>query len=231
MEKPFIKTGYLGLCIIIMSLVLLFAFPANTPHIPEGFFTPILAFEFIETQQDVLSLFGYENKSLRDELIRKMNLGNYLDYIFMTLYTMFISFFSISCFKITKKKIFLIPVFLSLLILICDAFENVQLLSITNKIDTGAFEKELINLYFFTWIKWLSIPICFIIFSFYFLKRNFFAKIIGISAYFSFFIGISAFYHKPYLCELLEISIAVNYIMITIYSFVQSDSYNYIKKQ
>lgn len=50
MNRPFIKAGIVGLLVIVMSIVLLAVFPSKAVRLPDGFFTPIIAFEFIETK-------------------------------------------------------------------------------------------------------------------------------------------------------------------------------------
>jgi hypothetical protein len=89
-NKPFIKSGYLGLAFIIMSVLLLFVFPTKAPSLPEGFCTPIIAFEFIQTKTEVIEMFGGENITMRNEMARAMDLGNRLDYVYMCLYSAFL---------------------------------------------------------------------------------------------------------------------------------------------
>jgi hypothetical protein len=75
-NKPFVKTGYLGLAVIMMSVLLLFIFPSKAPSLPEGFFTPIIAFEFVQTSTEVIEMFGSDNITMRNEMTRAMDLGN-----------------------------------------------------------------------------------------------------------------------------------------------------------
>jgi hypothetical protein len=75
-NKPFIKTGYLGLAVLMMSVLLFFVFPQKAPSLPEGFFTPIIAFEFVQTSTEVIEMFGGDNITMRNEMTRAMDLGN-----------------------------------------------------------------------------------------------------------------------------------------------------------
>jgi len=50
MNRPFLKVGYVGLLVIIMSVTLVIIFPSKASKMPDGFFTPIIAFEFIQTK-------------------------------------------------------------------------------------------------------------------------------------------------------------------------------------
>jgi hypothetical protein len=71
-NKPFIKPGYLGLVVIMMSVLFLFIFPPKAPSLPEGFLTPIIAFEFIQTKTEVMEMFCSENITMRNEMARAM---------------------------------------------------------------------------------------------------------------------------------------------------------------
>jgi len=87
MNRPFKKIGFVGAAVITMSLILLAVFPSNGSKLPEGFFTPIIAFEFIQTKAEVFQLFVSTDGTIRREMVDAMNLGNQLDYIYMVLYS------------------------------------------------------------------------------------------------------------------------------------------------
>jgi len=135
MKKPFKHVGYLGLLVIAMSVLLVIIFPSKVEKMPEGFYTPIVAFEFVQNKAEVMQMFGQSDSPARRKLIAAMDLGNGLDYIYMVLYSVFLLLFCLQCKIITGKKFYLIGVVVSLIVLFGDAFENVQLLAITSKID------------------------------------------------------------------------------------------------
>jgi len=165
MNKPFMKVGFLGLLVIGMSIVLLIVFPSKAPWMMDGFSTPIIAFEFVQSQSEVCRLFGLPDSpdqlSMTQAMIRAMDFGNRLDYIYMVLYTSFLFFFSFVCAKNTGKRYYYAGSLLSLVILVADALENIQLLRITAKITSQDFGKELSLLHCFTWIKWGGNHRCF----------------------------------------------------------------------
>jgi hypothetical protein len=162
-NKPFVKTGYLGLAVMMMSVLLLFVFPPKAPSLPEGFFTPIIAFEFIQTKTEVIEMFGGENITMRNEMARAMDLGNRLDYAYMCLYSAFLLMVSVTCARLSKNKYYYTGMVLALAVLAADALENVQLLGITVNIATGNFDYQLRLLHLFTWIKWGGIALIFLL--------------------------------------------------------------------
>ena len=149
-NKPFIKPGYLGLVVIMMSVLFLFIFPPKAPSLPEGFLTPIIAFEFIQTKTEVMEMFCSENITMRNEMARAMDIGNRLDYVYMCLYPAFLLMDSVTCARLSKNKYYNAVAVLALAVPAADALENVQLLGITMNIATGNFDSQLRLLHLFT---------------------------------------------------------------------------------
>ena len=218
-NKPFIKTGYLGLTVIMMSVLLLFVFPPKAPSLPEGFFTPIVAFEFVQTSTEVREMFGGENITMRNEMARAMDLGNRLDYVYMCLYSAFLLMVSVTCARLSKNKYYYAGVVLALAVLAADALENVQLLGITVNIATGNFDSQLRLLHLFTWIKWGGIALIFLTLSPWFLKGERFSKIISIMGIISFILGILAYMNRSVINEIFSLSVALMFIFMIIYCF------------
>ena len=61
MRRPFLISGIFGIGVIIISLILMITGPRVTGAMAEGFFTPILAFEFATSIQDVNLIFSDGN--------------------------------------------------------------------------------------------------------------------------------------------------------------------------
>ena len=207
-----------------MSIVLLMVFPSKAPWMMDGFSTPVIAFEFVKSQSEVYKLFGLtgslDQLSMTQSMIRAMDLGNRLDYIYMVLYTAFLFFFSFVCAKNTRQKYYYAASFLSFAILIADAMENMQLLRITAKIASRDFGKELFFLHWFTWIKWGGITLVFLILSSYFFKGSIYSKIIAAMGISSFILSVLAYLNRSVFNELLGLSVALMFIMMIIYSFI-----------
>ena len=217
--KPFFKTGYVGLAVIAMSVVLLWVFPAKAPLLPQGFFTPIIAFEFVQTPDEVFQMFGGADPIVRSEMKDAMDLGNRLDYIYMCLYSMFLALFSITCARISKDSYYYIGAALAFVVLAGDAMENVQLIGITANLTTGDIAPYLGLLHMFTWIKWGGLALIFLILFPWFFKNGLFSKIIGAFGIISFILGIGAFLHRSMVNEIFSLSIALIFMLTIIYCF------------
>ena len=220
MNKPFMKIGFLGLLVIGMSIVLLMVFPSKAPWMMDGFFTPIIAFEFVQSQSEVYQLFGLPDSPDQLSMIKAMDFGNRLDYIYMVLYTSFLFFFSFVCAKNTGQRYYYAGSMLSFVILVADALENIQLLRITAKITSQDLGKELSLLHCFTWIKWGGITVVFLILSPYFFKGRSYSKVIAALGISSFILSILAYLNRSVLNELLGLSVALMFLMMIVYSFI-----------
>jgi len=147
MNNPFRIVGFLGLIVIAMSIVLGTVFPSKAPWMMDGFFTPIIAFEFVQSKDEVKRLFGIAispeqqsgTQSIAPPMIKAMDSGNRLYYIHMLFYASFLFFFSLTCARITGQKLYYAASIIAVVILFGDGFENIQLLSITSNINRPVF--------------------------------------------------------------------------------------------
>jgi hypothetical protein len=220
MERPFLKAGFIGIAVIVMSIVLMSVFPSRSPSMPEGFFTPIIAFEFIESPEEVYQLFGEKNSPERQDMVRAMDRGNRLDFIYMLLYSSFLFVFSIQCSRERGQKIFYLGALISVIVLAGDFMENLQLLGITSRLQEGSFDGELMALKIFTWQKWGGIATIFLILVPYFVRGKLFAKIIALWGLGVFFIGVMAYLKRSVLNEIFSLSVAVMFLLMIVYSII-----------
>ncbi len=223
MNRPFFKSGVIGLLVIGMSVVLMTVFPGKAPSMMEGFFTPIIAFEFVQTPQEVNQIFGPSGSAVRQEMIAAMDLGNRLDFIYMCLYATFLLLFSLSVVKLTGKKGYYVAAVLAVIVLAADALENVQLLGITSKIATQDFENDLCWLQYFTWLKWGGIVAIFMVLLPYFIRGHAYSKIIAIMGVVSFVLAVLSFIKRSMLNEIFALSVAIMFLLMIIYSFVHKE--------
>ncbi len=222
MTRPFKRIAYIGFAVIVMSIVLLIAFPSEAPWLMDGFFTPIIAFEFIETPLEVQQMFGPMNSPERENMVRAMDLGNRLDFVYMIIYSLFLFTFSVKCAKERKNGLFYLGAFLAIVALTGDFLENLQLLGITSKLDSGDFGAELRYLKMFTWLKWGGISLVFLILTPYFIKGNLYSKIVGVLACLPFILGILAWLNRSVLNELFALSAALMFILLIVYCFTHT---------
>jgi hypothetical protein len=234
-SKPFLKPGFTGLLMVAMSIGLLAVFPTKAPNMPNGFVTPIIAFEFIETRAEVVAMFTQTDNAGRESINAPMlaafDLGNRLDYLYMVLYSGFLMMFSLTCAKLSGKKYFYVAAVLSLFVLACDALENIQLLGITAYLRScmmmGDLEALLVNLSRFTWMKWGGIAAIFLILAPWFLRGGKFSKTIGLFGIASAGFGLAAFVHRPVVTEIFGLSVVLTFLMMIGYCFRRDGSVPY----
>ena len=225
--RRFFKGNYqspaiLGLCVICFSIVLLFVFPTDVPKLPDGFSTPIIAFEFAKTQEEVAGLFGPQNSREREDLVSAMNRGNALDYLYMILYTAFL--FEIArAFRKTRDSLPPLAVMgLCVAVLVSDALENVVLFAITGKLATLDFESELRLLGFFTWAKWGGLALIFLLLiplAFPFGKLG---KTIASLSITCAVVAMAAFLHKGMANEIFSLNVALLFLLYFAFCLMQN---------
>lgn len=219
MNKPFKQIGYLGFMVLVMSIILVMIFPSKASKMPDGFFTPIIAFEFIQTKAEVFQLFVSTDGAVHQSMIDAMNLGNQLDYIYMLLYTSFLLLFCVTCARQSEKKFYYIGAVISLVVLAGDAMENVQLLGITAGIASGDFDAQLNLLYLFTWIKWGGIAAVFLVLVPWFAKGGLFSKTIGMTGSITIAMGVLAFLKRSMITEIFSLGVGLMFLFMIIYCF------------
>jgi len=186
---------------------------------PDGFYTPIIAFEFVQTRQEVIQLFDWADKAQHQQMIEKMDLGNQLDYFYMLAYSSFLFLFSTRCAKLTGQKIYYLGAVIAIIVLFSDAIENQQLLSMTTKLGEANMDKELFLLNLFTWFKWGGITLILVLLSRYFLTGQRFSKTIALFGLVNLILAIVAFLTRSFFTEIYAISVAINFILMIIYCF------------
>jgi len=218
MSRPFFKSGIIGILLIITSLTLMKVFPSQAPKLPHGFITPILAFEFAISRQEIENLFGKPQSEYRKSMVAAMDLGNRLDYIYMILYSSFLFGFSITCARLSRNRRYYLAGLVSVLVLVGDAMENIQLFGITRKLAEGDFEKELQLLFYFTWLKWGGLALIFLILLPYFFNGSLVAKLIALIGLITVILAILAFFNRSVLNEIYAVSVAVMFLATIIYA-------------
>jgi hypothetical protein len=218
MSRPFFKSGMIGILLIITSLTLMKVFPSQAPKLPQGFITPILAFEFAISRQEIEDLFGEPQSEYQEFMVSAMDLGNRLDYVYMILYSSFLFGFSITCARLSRNRRYYLAALVSILVLVGDAMENIQLLGITRKLAEGEFEKELQLLFYFTWLKWGGLALIFLILLPYFFNGSLVAKLIALVGLITVVLAILAFFNRSVLNEIYAVSVAVMFLATIIYA-------------
>jgi len=228
-NNPYRFTAYLGISLIVMSIVLMIVMPHKVRRLPDGFKTPVLAFEFAQSTKDTYGIFYDENGHISQGVVSSMDLGNILDFIYMVQYSLFLLLFCLITFRLTKKYVLFIPALLSLLALAGDVLENIQLLQITSLLESGIYEKQLFYLHYFTWLKWASLSLIFLMIPLFIYKKGIlstFTLLLGLAI---FALGAIAFFHRSVFNEFFSLSVAVMFILLIIYSYTYKNGKSRIK--
>lgn len=207
----------IGVLLAIVAIVLSVRGTKNEDNLPTGFFTPIIALEFIQTSQEVQHFFEVKDVAKYEA---DLVFGNNVDYLFMTLYSALIFCIALGINRITKSKLMYVAMLMCGVMLLCDALENHQIAEIIFYYKTNAsIESFLTKLSIFTWLKWSSISISFLVLATYFLKGNLFHKTIGALGITSFILCIAAFLHHGILNEIFALNIVLVFLMLVIFVF------------
>jgi hypothetical protein len=163
-DRPFLISGLLGIGVIGMTLFLSLIGPREVEALPPGFITPVMAFEFAESADEVSQLFAVDGSAAA------MDRVNRWDFLYMALYSGFLFAFALTCARQTGRGYFYIPAALAVGILVADALENVQLLAITRVLSDadispvmGELSPLLSRLRLFTWLKWGGLAVYFLL--------------------------------------------------------------------
>lgn len=181
-------TIFSGLAVVVLTAGLSFLLPSNVDGMQEGFASPIIAFEFATSNQQVYSLFGIsvpsgeeasvsacrELTSESSYRIVTLDAVNELDSAYILAYTAFIVFLSMMRFGRGQTRPLMMVAALAIVALVSDVMENIALLGITEALqycllwsqerNGPAVIQDWLNILVpFTHIKWAAIPLSFLL--------------------------------------------------------------------
>jgi hypothetical protein len=215
-KHPFKTSLLFGFPMLLIGIVLMLIGNKAENNLPEGFFTPVIAFEFIHNAEEVTQFF---NVTSPNTYRIGFMLGNNIDYFFMFFYAAFLGFTGLGIIRETKLKILWLPVALTVIIFLADLFENLTMGSIISL----HFQNQTIaesyfgNLNFFTWLKWGSIAAVIFMFSSYFIRQNWLGKTIAIFALANLVIAIIAFLQRSVLNEVMGLLTVLLFTLIFVH--------------
>ncbi len=145
-----------GIATIVLGIIMLFVFPSSA-QVSKGFRTPIIAFEFAQSEADLAFLSGDSASSRLNRA--KMDAGHRWDRVFPFAYAGFVALLLLQIIVRGQYWLWLvIPV--ALLIIPFDLRENRVLLAITDALgNEQSIESLLQELYVATWLKWGALGI------------------------------------------------------------------------
>ena len=219
MRRPFLLSGVIGIALIVIGVMITVIGPGRSNELADGFFSPVIAFEFATEAEDIIQVFGEENSPAREEIVRTMTNSTRLDFLFLILYGAFLFTFSITCASLTGNRVNYLPALLSIVAPIFDVLENLQLLSIMRQLGDGVFVFELHYLSFYTWMKWGALALIFLLLIPFFRKAGTFGRFLSMVAVMPLVLGIMAFLKPGLLNELFTLSTVLMFMLMIIFSF------------
>lgn len=219
MRGPFLLSAILGIALIVIGAIITLIGPDRSDELADGFFSPVIAFEFATEPEDIIQVFGEANSPAREAIVRSMTNSIRLDFLFLILYGAFLFTFSITCASLTGNRVYYLPALLSVVAPIFDVLENLQLLSIMGQIGGIDFVSELPNLHFYTWMKWGALALIFLLLIPFFRTAGTFGRFLSTFAVVPFVLGILAFFKPGLSTELFALSIVLMFILMIIFSF------------
>ncbi len=156
MRQTFRWTAFAGLVLFVMAIGLQSVLPLAMGPLPEGMWSPIVAFELARSPAEVEAMFGAAGSAERGAWVAAMDLGNQLDFVFLLAYGAVLLLFSRALRERGLPRVPSLGERIVVVAPVADVFENVQLLTITENLG-GEYRAALGRLILFTWMKWFAI--------------------------------------------------------------------------
>ena len=203
-----------------MTLILALIGPRETGPLPPGFITPIMAFEFAESEAEVYRLFEPDGSAAA------MDRVNRWDFLYMALYSAFLGAFAFALARHTGQTIFISAAILALVIFFADLMENIQLLGLTYRmqLDGGSLEGTLARLHVYTWLKWGGLALYFLLLVPYFRGLSGAWRWVWLPALLPAVLAAVAFLNRGLANELMALSIGLMFLLLTVYALQRGKS-------
>ncbi len=223
--SPFTLAKISGVLLLIVAVVLLVVSPTPQDNLPDGFYTPVIAFEFIQTKAEIMHFFEVKDVPAYEA---SMLTGNVIDYGFMVLYSLLLFFIALGIYRITSAKTMYLAMFLCVVMLAGDAIENFYIYKLVTTRNIGnndtlqsfphySFYLQMLNI--FTWLKWSSIASTFLLFAPFFFKGKIFHKVIALLSVVCFGLCIAAYLQHGILNEIFASSVVLVFLLLAIFVF------------
>lgn len=207
-----------GMLMAGVAVILLFINP-RSGNLPAGFTTPIVAFEFIQTPEEVQNFFSIPNKDRYEDALTT---GNALDFPFMFLYSFFLFLTVYSIYIITGVSALWIAMVLCPLVFFFDVMENIQLGNIILSYAKEDISYFLSRLSVFTWLKWGGISGILLIISTYFLQGKWWMKAMGVVFIVQFLFAVTAFFHRGIFNEVFATTIFLSFLLLIVFCKIKN---------
>lgn len=148
-----IATLILGILTLIFTAVLQQVFPADGHAIPPGYGPPVIAFEMARTQADLAAIFGPDRTPEQMARLIGMRSGNEQDYLFMLLYSAFLTSGIWALFRDLRLRMLALALPMPLIAALFDGYENWLLFDIQAAFAVGGYSGALASIAWPVWMK------------------------------------------------------------------------------
>lgn len=220
-DRLFLLSGILGVGTLAVTLLMSFVGPREVGPMSPGFRSPVLAFEFARTEDEVRQLFEPEGSAAA------MDRLNRWDFLYIALYGGFLATFALAAALETDQYTPWAAVALAPLIMLADVMENVQLFSLTRQLELGGdFSPALWWLHLFTWLKWGGLAIYFLLISGYFRELSGPWRFVWLLADFPALLAVWAWVSPGQASEIMVLSIGVMFLLLIAHAWWRALTYN-----
>ncbi len=112
---------------IVLVLGMNAFYPVTLPTLPAGYFTPILAIEFVASLAHAQALFAGDTA-----LLARTQTGHWIDMGFLLAYGSFLALANLGCWQWQRRRVSLAGAGFAVLAALADCAENLQLLQLGN---------------------------------------------------------------------------------------------------
>ena len=214
-DRLFLLSGIFGIGALAMTLILSIISPRVVGSLPPGFITPVMAFEFAATEQEVWQIFQPPGSAAA------MDRVNHWDFLFMAFYCLMLGAFALAAARQSGQRALIIAAALAPVILFADAMENVQLLGLTHgtTLDGGSLAPQLARLRVYTWLKWGGLAIYFLLLLPYFRWRGGRWRLMQMLTVLPAVFALFALVARGLPNELMALFIGLMFVMLTVESW------------
>ena len=139
-------TFLFGVAVLLFGASLSGIFPASGHAVEPGYGSPVLAFEFARSQDDLVAIFGADTDPLQVPRLAAMRSGNERDCAYMLLYAGFLACGLVALSRELGQRRLLAVVGLPILAALCDAHENWLLFDIQTAFTAGDYSPSMASL-------------------------------------------------------------------------------------
>ncbi len=206
---------FLGIGVLLIGTSLNFVYPTEMGRMPIGFYQPILAFEFIESSEEVMLLFGQEEEQ-REKWIDEMELGHYVDYVFLIFYSLFICSWAWYYKRTYSHNILYFVMGLAVIAGFSDIIENTQLSIIANNLDIRSIQHHIDVLQLFTWIKWASLTMALLALAPYVVKEKWIGSLYALTSVLTLVLAVIAFNQRSMITSLFILGLFIQFLILIV---------------